>query len=98
MASHLNFMKNGQFVGGGVDKTIVLGFRPKKVKIINVTDSIQAEKFASMESAKALRTLQAGTKDYGDYIELTSNGFIVKAALAVSAKVLHYVAHESLCE
>lgn len=98
MASHLNFMKNGFFVGGGVDKTIVLGFQPKLVKIVNITDSIQAEKFESMEADKALRTLQAGTKDYGDYITINSDGFTVKAALAVSAKELHYVASESLNE
>lgn len=98
MASHLNFMKNGSFIGAGADKTIVLGFQPKVVTIVNITDSINAVKFASMPDAKALRKVQAGGSDYGDYIELTSNGFTVKAALAVSAKELHYLAHESLCE
>lgn len=96
MASHLNFMKNGFFVGAGADKTIVTGFRPKRVEIVNITDQIEALKMDTMDADKALRRLQAGAADYGDYITINSNGFTVKAALAVAAKELHYIAHESL--
>ena len=94
MSSKTRFSRSGQFVGGGADKKIVLGYKPRYVKVVNVTDRISAEKFESMEDDKALNVAADGTATFVDRITLNSDGFTVLTALAVSAKVLHYFADE----
>lgn len=95
MASSLNMKKSGQFIAKGADKKIVLGFKPMHVKIFNVTDGIKSEKTASMPSAKAVSEDAAGAATYADHIVMESDGFTVKAALAVNTKELHYIASEA---
>ena len=98
MSSSLNWTKTGMVVGKGADKKIVLGFKPRVVKVINVTDLIVSEKYDTMPSAKAF-SAKAGAlaiyePSYADHIVLEADGFTIKAALAVSAKELHYFASE----
>jgi hypothetical protein len=130
MSSSFNLMKGGKLIGGGADKKIVLGFKPKYVLIVNITDAISFQKSDLMASAKALKSALAPTAiadaavaagaaptkaefdavvalandlkakmnagfGYGDYVVLNADGFTVKAAAAVAAKELHYVAFEA---
>lgn len=98
MSSNQGMKKRGQFTGAGADKKIVLGFKPDHVKVWNVTDGIKSEKSDSMPDAKAVSEDAAGATTYPDHIEINSDGFTVKAALAVSAKELHYMATQEVNE
>ena len=42
--------------------SIHLGFKPKYIRVVNVTDRIENEWFEGMTSAHALRTVAAGTR------------------------------------
>lgn len=95
MGSSLNLARRGVVTGGGADKKIVLGFKPAHVKIINITDRIVNEKADTMLADKALRTLADGTATFVDGVTLNSDGFTMLAAVAISAKELHYYAEES---
>ena len=92
MASSLNMKKRGMFVGTGADKTIVLGFQPVHVKVWNVTDGIKSEKIDTMVDAKAVSEDEDGAATYADHIEMETDGFTVKAALAADGSELHYLA------
>lgn len=98
MSSKAPFSKSGKIIGGGADKKIVLGFKPRKVEIHNVTDRISATKLDTMPANDALVRAANGDGTVSPYVELDSEGFTVKAALAVSGKELHYYAEESLNE
>ena len=94
MSSSLNQAKTGKLVGAGADKKIVLGFKPRHVKVMNTTDRITNEKTDTMDADEALRTLAAGTATFVDGITLNSDGFTMLAAVAIADKDLHYVAYE----
>ncbi len=98
MSSRAPFSKAGKIIGDGADKKIVLGFKPRKVEIHNVTDRISAIKFDSMPGNDALVRAANGDGTVNPYVGLDSDGFTVKAALGVSGKELHYHAEESLNE
>jgi len=95
MGSSLNLKRRGVVTGAGADKTIVLGYKPAQVKIVNVTDRIQNEKSDTMPDDKALRTLANGDSTYVDGVTLNSDGFTMLAAVAIADKELHYYAEES---
>ena len=72
-----------------VDFTINLGFRPKKIRVINLTDRLEAEHFVDPVrvtgtdtkgldvgvNVKSLRTVETGVRTYADAgISLTSDG------------------------
>lgn len=98
MSSKTPFSKSGKIIGGGADKKIVLGFKPRKVEIHNVTDRISAIKLDTMPANDALVRATNGDGTVSPHVELNSDGFTVKAALAVSGKELHYYAEESINE
>jgi len=95
MSSRNLFMRTGILVGAGIDKKVILGYKPSHVIVHNVTDRISAEKFESMEGDKALNRDVAGTGTYVDLITLNADGFTILAALAVDTKELHFMALES---
>lgn len=98
MSSRVQMKKRGYFVGAGADRKVVLGFKPSHVKVWNITDGIKSEKSDTMPLLKSVTEAANGDTTYSDHIQLDSDGFTVKAALAVSAKELHYLAEESLSE
>lgn len=98
MASGLNKIRNGKMIGNGADRKIVLGFRPVKVEVENVTDRIGYSKLSTMEDKKSIKQLAAGTKTYVDSVTINADGFTVEAAEFVATKEFHYVAYESKSE
>ena len=94
MSSSFNMKKTGVVIGKGADQKIVLGFKPRHVKVFNITDGIKSEKVDSMPAAKAVSEAANGDATYADHIVMEADGFTMKAALAVAAKELHYVAEE----
>ena len=98
MSSKMPFSKSGKIIGSGADKKIVLGFKPRKVEIHNVTDRISAVKFDTMPANDALVRVANGDGTVNPYVGLESDGFVLKAALAVNGKELHYYAEESINE
>ena len=95
MGSSSNLQRRGVVIGAGLDKTIVLGFKPSRVVVHNITDRISAEKSDTMPDDKALNRDAGGTGTYVDRITLTSDGFTMLAAVAIADKELHYYAEES---
>ena len=95
MSSDKRFSRSGSFVGAGANKKVVLGWKPRSVKLVNITDSISFEKHEAMAADTALRRVQNGDGDVGNYVTLESDGFTVLAAAAVSAKTISYYADEA---
>lgn len=95
MSSSHNMKKSGSFVGKGADKKIVLGFKPMHVKLFNITDGIKTEKVGSMPLLKSVTEAADGATTYADHVQIDSDGFTVKAAFAVAAKEIHYMAAEA---
>ena len=95
MSSKMPWSKVGKVVGGGADKKIVLGFKPRKVEVHNVTDRISAIKLETMPNNDALVRASNGDGTMSAYVALESDGFVIKAAMAVSGKELHYYAEEA---
>ena len=94
MGSSNNRVTARTFTGNGADRKIVLGYRPKRVSIHNVTDRISYDKMDGMEDEKSLKRVAAGTGTFVDSVQINSDGFTLIAAENVAAKVFHYSAHE----
>lgn len=95
MSSKMPFSVSGKVIGKGVDKKIVLGFKPRKVEVHNVTDRISALKLDTMPTNDALVRAANGDGTVNPHVSLESDGFVIKAALAVNGKELHYYAEEA---
>lgn len=95
MASSLNKVRSGKFIGAGADKKVILGFQPKYVEIMNVTDQSDYKKSETMDTDKARKEIAAGTKTFVSSVTINADGFTLIAAEAVVAKEFHYVAYES---
>ena len=98
MSSKVPFKKTGSVKGAGADKKVVLGFKPQVVEVYNVTDGIKSKKLDSMPLLKAVSEAADGATTYADHIQINSDGFTIKAALAVAGKELHYCASELVNE
>jgi hypothetical protein len=99
MASSLNKIRTGSFVGSGADRKVVLGFKPKKVEIYNTTDGVDYHKSESMNADnKARKEISDGTKTFVAAATIDADGFTFIAAENVDAKVFHYVAYQSESE
>lgn len=93
-------MAVGSFTGAGADVDVTLGFKPRYIKLINLTDRTTYEITADMVASHALKTVAAGTTtDDTAGILLRDGqssagyrGFFVPAAIAITAKALHWVA------
>lgn len=84
----------GTATGDGTAITATLGFRPKHVIVVNLTDAMRWEKIDGMTDAQSLKTVTAGTQttDTTSAIVLTDDGFTTSAALAASGKALVFFA------
>ena len=98
MASSLNKVRSGKFIGNGADKKVVLGFQPKKVEIYNVTDGVDYAKTSEMATNFARKEVIAGTKTYAASVQIDADGFTIIAAENVADKEFHYTAYESKSE
>ena len=95
MSSRMNMIKSGKLLGNGAARKVVLGYKPKKVELINITDRISYEKMELMDAKSALKRVAAGTGTYVDAITIDSDGFTIEAAEYVSAKEYHYAAYQA---
>lgn len=80
----------GSFTGDGTTTTVTLGFTPRIVRVINVTDRLSDEVYEGMAASNTLHTVAAGTRtlDTGGHVVITDGGFTVHADAAISAKVI----------
>jgi hypothetical protein len=92
-------MAVGSFTGAGADVEVTCGFKPRYVILINLTDRTKYETSLDMTAAHSLKTVAAGTMtDDTSGILLKGSadgyrGFFVPAAIAISAKAMHYIAY-----
>lgn len=90
----------GSFTGTGAGVDCNCGFKPRYVKVINVTDRTTYEITSDMVAGNALKTVAAGTMtDDASGITLTDGnstsglrGLSIPAAIAINAKVIYYIA------
>lgn len=86
---------SGSFTSDNAAQTITLGFKPAWMKVINETDVIVWEVFASSSATKVLKTVTAGTTtvDTGSAIVINSDGTVTLPAATVgNAKVITFAA------
>lgn len=98
MSSSMTRVSTGKFTGNGSDRKIVLGEKPKKVEIYNVTDGVDYAKSELMDTDKARKESASGDKTYPSAVSLQSDGFTLLAAENVADKEFHYVAYLSRYE
>ena len=82
MSSGGNRVKTGSFVGTGADLNIdTLGFKPQRVKVINVDGDCFCEWNSEMDDDSAMKTIAAGTTAQitSDGITARTNGFTMGA-------------------
>jgi hypothetical protein len=84
----------GTFTGDGTAIDVVLGFKPRFIKAINVTDVEVWEKHESMTAAQAVKVVTAGTTtiDTASAIVITDSGFTLLAAEFGTSDVVHWAA------
>ncbi len=87
----------GTHTGDGNAKSIVIGFTPAYVRVLNLTDRIEFEKYSTMNAADNLKTVAAGTRTLetgSDITVTTANGGTIGLAAAtnINAKVFHVFA------
>lgn len=89
----------GSFTGDGTEVEVVTGFKPRYVKLINLTDRIVDEKTYDMAANEGLHTVAAGTMTRTTSSDITLGGgqggfrgFKVAAATNITGKSFHYIA------
>lgn len=85
----------GSFTSDNAAQTLTLGFKPNYVKIINETDVIAWEVFASSSSTKVLKLTNAPalTVDTGSAIVINSDGTVtLSSTLVGNSKVITFFA------
>jgi hypothetical protein len=80
--------------GAAADTTITLGFNPRSVTFVNVTDRIQDVWYEGMPAFSSIHTIAAGTvtNETTNGISVGSNGFTVKAATILASKTFAWYA------
>lgn len=74
--------------------TISLGFTPRYVRFVNLTDRITDEWFDGMASASSLHTVAAGTMtlEATNGIAVSGNSFTLTATTMVASKTFYWMA------
>lgn len=92
-------LATGTWTGDGTAVTVTTGFRPRYVKLINLTDRTIYEVIREMAATHTLKTVAAGTvtDDTTSAVVLQGNsaqnrGFSVPAAVNLTGKTFHYIA------
>lgn len=100
MSSGTQISKNGAANGTGAILDVkTVGFRPRRVELVNATGLVTAVWLDSMTEGRGFKRITAGTMSQmaaGEGITPLSNGFRigVDADLNVDGEVIHWVAHE----
>jgi len=80
--------------GAAADTTFVVGYAPRIVRFINLTDGNMLEWFEGMAADSAVQTTAAGARSLittaGITANATLNGFSVKAASIPASKTFTY--------
>jgi hypothetical protein len=75
--------------------TVICGFRPRRVELINATTPTVLVKTASMDAGATFRQVAAGTGTIQTgHITLTDEGFTLAATPAGAAQTWHYAAQD----
>jgi hypothetical protein len=90
----------GNFTGDGTAANVELGFRPRIVKVINLTDRIVWEWHDGMAATHCLKAVAAGTQTDDVTSAIVAKGgagadfrgFTLSADANVSAKAIHFYA------
>jgi hypothetical protein len=87
-------MASGTLTSDNTAVAVKLGFKPRFVKVYNVTDVIIWETTGTMPATAAIKVITAGTTtvDTGSAIVIGEDGFTISATAAGNAKSLHWVA------
>lgn len=86
---------SGSFTSDNTATTVILGFVPRWVKVVNSTDVIVWEKIEGMAAANSVKTVTAGTTtvDTGSAILINTDGTITISQTAVgNSKAIAWVA------
>lgn len=86
---------SGSFTSDNTVTVVNLGFRPRHVKVVNVTDVIVMEKLEGMAANAVVNTVTAGTTtiNTSSLITFDATGFTMTAAAVGSAKAISWVAY-----
>lgn len=90
--------RTGKFVGTAAAKKIVLGFKPKAVKLVNEGGLVTGFKSETMDADKAEKRITAGDMTFpANMVTINSDGFTIgsDADLNGAGELIHYVAWES---
>ena len=81
--------------GAAAATTFTLGFAPRKVRFVNLTDRIVDEWFEGMASASSLHTVAGGTVtlETTNGIAVSGNTFTVTATTMVASKTFYWEAY-----
>lgn len=81
--------------GAAAALTISLGFTPRVVRFINLTDRITDDWLEGMAAASSLHTVAAGTMtlETTNGITVSGNSFTVTATTMVASKTFHWEAY-----
>jgi len=90
----------GSFTSDNTAVNVNTGFKPRYVKVINLTDKIVWEWTYDMAATHTLKTVAAGTITDDTTSAIVAHGgpdgdfrgFALSAAAAGNAKVIHYIA------
>lgn len=99
MSSSLNMVKSGKVSGSGALKKVVLGFKPREVRLFNAAAGglVEAWKTDSMDDDKAMKRVPAGTATFpADMVTINADGFTigVDADLNAAGEEIHYLAYQ----
>jgi hypothetical protein len=99
MASGIKNVSRGSFVGTGAQLDVLIcGFRPRKVRLLNITGLCIGEWQESMADASVVKQVTDGTMTVPTTNGITplANGFRLgaDADLNVAAEVVHFEATE----
>lgn len=84
----------GKATGDGTALSVTLGFKPKHIVVINMTDGTRFEWIDGMANNATLKTVTAGatTADTTGVVTIAEKGFILNAATAATGKALVWFA------
>ncbi len=98
MSSGVRKSYRGSFVGTGASLDIkVVGFRPKSVKLINVTGNLSGEWTESMADGSMVKFITDGTQSFISTQGITprADGFNVGTdSVNGAGQTVHYIAEE----
>ena len=100
MSSGVQLSKNGAVTGTGANLDVrTVGFRPRRVQLLNLGGLVTADWTDSMTEGRGLKRVTAGDMTQiaaGAGVTPLSDGFRIgtDADLNVAGEVIHWVAHE----